>query len=268
MITILKYCPLRIKLYTRLAGFFYKNQMLGELKIAGPKLVANTAIGLALFLSSQAIGQLSRTDGMLDVSNDMKHTLVQQIPFGLIKTEGTYYYSDEWKDGEIELNNGTAINGFKLKYDIENNELMLMINNDVKFLDGSKVNRFTLVEGNSYLNFISAQKFNIENTPLVGFFQILVNGKRTLLSKWSTSLKKATYNAAIDMGTEENKIIKVERLYLSEEGRLNRLTKNKKKTLALFGNSKETINQYAKENGLGFKKKEDLQKVVSYCNSL
>lgn len=222
------------------------------------KLIAIAACGLALFFCTQTMGQVSRSDGMIDLSNDLAHTLVEQIPFNPITTEGTHYYSDEWEEGEIELNNGSFIKGFTLKYDIENDELQINAQSKIRTLDGLEVNRFTILHENRSVNFINAMTFTLEGTPLTGFFEVVADGKYKLLSKLSISMKKATYNLAIDMGTEENVITKVETLYLATESQLNKLSKNKKKTLVFFGNSAEAIEQYAKTNGLGFRKKERL----------
>ena len=225
--------------------------------------------GFMFLFCTQVMGQLSRTEGMLDISNDMSHTLVQQIPFNSIPTEGSYYYFDEWTEGQIELKSGSSINGFMLKYDIENNELSLKVRDQVKVLGGSKVKNFAILQKNKPVNFVNASSFTLENSALIGFLEIIVSDEKyRLLSKTSLTVQAATYNVAIDMGTEKNKIIKVETFYLEKDDILNKINKNKKKSLALFGELSKTIEQYIKKNKLGFKKKEDLQSIIEYSNTL
>ena len=228
-----------------------------------------SCFSLIVIVNLQVMGQLSRTDGMIDLAHDMPNTLIQQIPFEPITTQGSYYYLEEWKEGQIELKNGMSITGFPLKYDIKNNEFILNVRSQIKVLNGSKINQFAIFDGEKFINFISAQTFTLDNLPFDGFFEVLVDGEQyKLLSKWSTKIKKATYNVALDMGTEENKIFKVETLYLAKKTSLYKLRKNKKRFLANFGDSAKIIEQYVRKHKLSFKKKEDLQKIVAFSNTL
>lgn len=218
------------------------------------------------FLSAQ--GQTSRSEGMIDLSTNLENSLVQQIPLKPLSTTGTYFYLDEWKKGQIELFNGSKINGFSLKYDIENDELVIKTDQAVKKLDGQDVRKFALTNSLQPINFINAKFYSINGIVKGGFYEILVVGENQLLSKQSVAIQQATYNPAIDMGTEENKIVKKETLFLARNMELFEFGSSQKKNLEIFGSKSQIIKQFAKDNKLKLKKKEDLIQIVSHYNSI
>ena len=50
--------------------------------------------------------------------------------------------------------------------------------------------------------------------PFVGFFQILSDGKLPLMKSTKITVKKADYNAALNVGSPDDKILKSEELNL------------------------------------------------------
>lgn len=223
---------------------------------------------LACLVSGYVLAQVSRTEGMIDLSNDMSHTLVKEIPFEPITDKGSHFFFDDWHSGLIELENGIFIKTDAIKYDLENNRFEIKTKNAVKLLDGDKVKQYQLDKDQGQLNFINAEYFTINNVPMYGFFQILSDGITKLLVRTTVGVKQANYNVAIDMGSKQNEIIKTETLYLFINNQLNEIKKNKKKILKLFGLKATEIERFSKSEKLSFKVKNDLVKIVNYYNTI
>ncbi|MDN5213516.1 hypothetical protein QQ020_15705 [Fulvivirgaceae bacterium BMA12] len=212
--------------------------------------------------------QVTRTEGMLDLSNDMSHTLVAEIPFERKPDKGTHYFFDDWHQGQIEMIDGRSVKSPLMRFDVENNNLEIRFGGKVRVLSGRKVKEFFLISGDRKTYFIDAGSYSIENAPMYGFFEVLVNGKNKLFSRTSITIKQANYNVALDMGSEQNEIVKVETLYMFADDQLHKLTKSKKKTLSLFDSKSKQVEQFSKTKRLGYKKKEDLIEIVNYYNTI
>ena len=84
----------------------------------------------------------------------------------------------------------------------------------------------------------------------------------------NTKLKRANYTAALDVGDMNEKIIKVETLYLADEIMVYNYPKNKTDFMSFFDQHSSEMEDYIKDYKLKFKNKEDAQKILNQYDSL
>lgn len=183
-------------------------------------------------------------------------------------TKGDYYLNPHWQDGFITLKTGQTIQKYPLKYDIENDMLEIKANKEVKILRGERVASFTWKDAVSQqeVQFINSHAYKLEGTPLLGFFELVVDGDVQLLSKVEADVKDPTYVEGLDVGKRYSEIVKKEVFYLSDESKALTKIKKKKDLWQYFGEEKNAVKQYMKEQKLGVNDKADLAKIVSFFN--
>ena len=102
-----------------------------------------------------------------------------------------------------------------------------------------------------------------------GMLELLVDGDQMkLFSHQEVSIHQGTYNQQIDIGDRTPKIVKTEAFFLFHNDKMFKLNRNKRKTLLHFRGKSEQVAAYAKERGLGFKKRTDLIELVAYFHTL
>ena len=182
-------------------------------------------------------------------------------------TKGDYYLSPHWQDGFITLKTGQTFQKYPLKYDIENDMLEIKASNEVKILRGERVATFTWmdIDRQQELQYINSHEYKLEGTPLIGFFELVVDGQVQLLGKTIAVVKDPTYVEGFDVGKRYSEITKKEVYYLSDESKVLTEIKSKKDVLEFMGDE-GGVKQYMKAQKLGVSDKEDLAKIVTFIN--
>lgn len=220
----------------------------------------------------QGIGfaQTRQPAGKLDI-NTAPLGIVKQIKeLQPISTSGSFYINDDWRQCHVRLKNGESGSVSSCKYNLETSHLEIKIDNETKALDLRYIEEFflvkdrtdTLVFKNAYNN------YSIEEIPVVGIIEVLVEGENTLVSKPILKIQKANYIPALDTGEKSDKYIKQEQLFLVRGSKLYPIKSKKGDWLNELGNHKNDIEEFAKRSKLGFRKKEDLIKIIRYSNEL
>lgn len=236
----------------------------------GLYLILSTFL-LCTLLQLPCMGQVTRTDGFIDASQGRPGSIISEIPYVPEEYKGSFYILDEWSRGDAVLLSGDSLTDYPLKYDIEHQRLEILVEGKVKILERSELFSFNWLNKakNDKQYFFNASDFKYLEPPAVGMFEILVDGDELkLFSLKETKLREGNYNQQIDIGDRRPKIIQGESFYIWREGIVFKLSKNKRKTLVHFRGKAKEIEAYAKENGLGFKKREDLVALVNYYLNL
>jgi hypothetical protein len=244
----------------------------------------NYTIALMIFVLSFSIDGISqavltenlRATNALDrlgtFSGNNVPDMLYGIPFPPGKVVGDTYLDENWRVSTVVLyENDKVIEGYPARYDIAANELEFNAKNGVKVLNGDKVKSFVWIDSQTNLPsyYISAKEFkNKDNVPLLGFFEVLVDGTMPLLKKTKVVVKKADYNAALNVGSRDDKILKNEELFYVKDKQVFKLPSSGKKMLALFGDKSSDIKKYIDENNLSLSKEGDLIAVFESYNAL
>jgi len=221
----------------------------------------------AMFLSVS--GQVKdNSRGQLDM-DPIAGGFVKEIKFVPKQTEGTHYFQDNWSVGNVVLFNGSALEDLQMKFDIEKSHLEIRTEGRVKLLQDTYIKEFTLLdtESGNEMKFINGSMYKENGVASIGFFETILEGEFSLLSKTELDIIKANYDAKFDVGEKSDKVVKVENYFVANGTNVVKVTKNKKQNIKIFGDKSDVISSHMKSEKLSFKNKEDLERIVAYYNS-
>jgi hypothetical protein len=182
---------------------------------------------------------------------------------------GSPYLDDDWNVGTVMLYRDNAlIERLPIKYDVEKHVLEIYDGSVVKVLESTKVKSFIWVKDASQQAqyFVNAKDFNADGAPLIGFFEVLVDGAMPLMRKSEITIQKANYVKEFDTGSRDDKLIKNEYLYYAEEKNVSKVPK--RKLTEIFKNLAPDMENFIKEQGLNPKEVAHLIKIFQKYNSL
>ncbi|MFZ6011197.1 MAG: hypothetical protein ACOYXT_12695, partial [Bacteroidota bacterium] len=90
----------------------------------------------------------------------------------------------------------------------------------------------------------------------------------TLFKQTVIRIKKADYNAALNVGSRDDKMIRTEELYFLHQHKLSKAPSSKKKLMAFFGDRAIELAQFIDANSLVISNESHLNKIVERYNSL
>lgn len=226
---------------------------------------------ILIFLSSSVLAQVTRTDGFVDANRGRPGSIIQEVPYVPSEYEGSFYIQEEWAEGDIHLFSGDSLADYPLKYDLEQRRMEIQTEDGVRILGQSEISHFHWLNQTTGadVHFVNARDFEFQGLQMNGMLELLVDGDQMkLLSLQDISIQEGNYNRQIDIGDRTPKIVKKESFFVFHSGTMFKLNHNKRKTLMHFRGKSESVLQYAKKHGLGFKKRPDLIELVAYYHSL
>lgn len=176
--------------------------------------------------------------------------------------------SELWHDGKVVLVSGDTLKGL-IKYDFPQNLVQYIVNNHkAEIYHASKVLFFEIFDEtvHKYRKFFALPYSNASNYKAPVFFELLSEGKMTLLSR--DILEYKTYNGAF-YGASYSRLVENTYYYLlKEDGSIEDFRGNKNDLLEHMGKQEKAIDKYIRENRLDIDNKYDVAQIVSYYNSL
>ncbi|MBC5993149.1 hypothetical protein [Pontibacter cellulosilyticus] len=192
---------------------------------------------------------------------------------------GNTFLTEDWNKGTIFFTLNRKLEDQQFQFDIEMNQFLLKGEEELKELSDARV-----VNGVNVMAFVMKSKlggtrqflnslnsgYKVNGVPLMGFLEVIEDGKATLLRKYRIEVIKAGYNVALNAGNKQDKIVKKEAYYLKKKDSndLVEISRNQKSNLAALGAQQDQVKAYMKENKLKFKPGKDLAKIVAYYNTL
>ena len=192
---------------------------------------------------------------------------------------GNTFLTEDWNKGTIFFTLNRKLEDQQFQFDIEMNQFLLKGDEEIKELSDARVvngvNVMAFVMNNKvgdtrqFLNSLNSG-YKVNGVPLMGFLEVIEDGKMTLLRKYRIEVIKAGYNVALNAGNKQDKIVKKEVYYLkkNDSNELVEVSQNQKSNLAALGIHQEQVKAYMKENKLKFKPGNDLPKIIAYYNTL
>jgi len=183
------------------------------------------------------------------------------------ETEGSFYYNNDWYTGDIELFSGEIIKNYPLKYDMKMQQIDIKVEGGVKFVNAHTVKVISWVHSTGAVEVLKNVS-NFKEFNGTGFFSILSEGKVTLLKKTELTLLEANYNAAMDVGAENNKYVKKEKYYILKGNSVQEIKKSKKAISVILSDHISKVDEYVNQYNLNVKEEYDLIKIFDFYNSL
>ena len=176
--------------------------------------------------------------------------------------------SEMWHEGRIVLVDGDTLKGL-IKYDFQQDLVQYIVNKkQAEVYTARKVLMFEIFDEtvHKYRKFFSLPYTNTSNYKAPIFFELLEEGKMTLLSR--ELLEYKTYSSSF-YGGSYSRLVQTYYFYLlKEDGTIEDFRGNKNDLLALMGNKSKDVEKYIRANRLDFDDKYDVAKIVAYYNSL
>jgi hypothetical protein len=145
-------------------------------------------------------------------------------PGGMV---GDVYLDSAWRLTNIVLyDDGKVINNLLTRYDIQNNGLEIKGRSNIYFMPGTKIKAWVIHQNNITRAFVNGLDFS---SNVSCFFEVLVDGKATLMKRTQILIKKPDYNPSLDIGFRHSKIIKQNSFYCVKGKEVVPLAWSKKK---------------------------------------
>lgn len=235
---------------------------------------------LFVFLMSPGYAQ---SGGMLSATRDRVNFSGLIVPstgvlFGVAgeqgKLLGDAYYDTTFQAGNIRfygrIGASDSLGGVPLRLNLLNQEVEVRAGaNDIRAAKAPSVRQFVMNNRvGSVSQFVNVREFKGEADKLGGFFEQLVPGKLQLLQRHSITLQRANYNAALNVGTKDEELLKKREWYVARGAEATRFAGTRKALLELMADRQTEIEGYLKTRKPDLKKEADMAGVFVYYNSL
>jgi hypothetical protein len=182
---------------------------------------------------------------------------------------GDTYLNKKWNKASLLLfDSEKMIEGYPVKYDIQQDVVEVMAKNGIKIIEGKKIKSMVWIDSvtSTPSYFVNARDYNIEGAALNGFLEVIVDGTLPLMKRTTIIEKEPDYVPALDVGSRDKKILKKETFFCSQKASLKKIG-NKKSVLPVFGDQSKDVESFVKANKLNLNKTPDLLKAFEYYNS-
>ena len=224
---------------------------------------------LLLLISVSMSGQnFSSEKQLYPKFRDLFNGLPFATPNSRVSTD--IYFDEEWKLGTVILHEtNDTIKGFLLRYNIYLNEIEIRSQSGIRALANAKVKRFTFQDSVSTAStqFVNSRPYTLDEVPLLGFFELLVDGQVPLLKRHTITIKEPDYIPALNTGSRDMEIKRNTEYYVAF-GSILTVVKGKKKLLEAFGQHAEAVNAFMKTNYLHVYDQNGLIRILEYYNTL
>lgn len=177
---------------------------------------------------------------------------------------GTPYLVKEFHPGKITTKDGTIISDLQLQYNACNDDIEFLKGEDRYVIDPKSIVKRAEFGGKVF----SYMQYDVFGKIQGGFFELLVEGKATLLIKYTVKFfEKEVAKPFVDPKPARFDP-PIKEYYISFDGAPAKLFINKKKFLELFGDQKNEMEAFVSKNKLSVKEDESMKKIIAHYNTL
>jgi len=201
-------------------------------------------------------------------SSDMRNMLdSNQIPLHrATNVEGSPYMFDEFYEGVVELTNGHTTQPLQIRYNTHEQSIDFMSGNLAFNVEGENIESFHFTANGKEYTFIKG--YDASRLSEDDFVEVVVDGEVKFLARHHTAFfeDSASYGSAT-----KNNIYRSDVTYYVKVGdkspeRLRSL--NKRRVMNNIDRFEDELEQYADQNNIDFSDKEDVARLIRYCNTL
>jgi len=183
--------------------------------------------------------------------------------------EGTPFFTDEWKFSGVTLNTGKVVANIKTRLNLQSQELHFMDKNNVEMaVPGGLVKNVRFLESPGSDKVVAEFQSGfppVDKQDEHSFYQVLSSGKAGLL----LFRQKTLVTQKNDLSGEVKKeFTAYESLYLSRNGGLGKIKKDKEDVLNALADKKEIIEAFVNSHRLKYRSMDDIRKIMDYYNSI
>ncbi len=183
------------------------------------------------------------------------------------EVEGSPYEYKDFSTGKLVQYDNTSYNNIPLNYNIYEDRIEFMHKNEVAFYIDKPEDFKEIYIGNQKYIYRS---FNAGKKTKYGYFEVLKEGKVSLLKKKSMNIKEAEPEKAYSSAKPARFIKGPNNFYLLKEDNKIYEVKSPDDVLSIINDQNEKLSSFIKKNKLKFKskKEQNLTDLISFYNSL
>lgn len=187
-----------------------------------------------------------------------------EIPMAQPSVKGSTYLEETWRNADIVLKDGYVIKDLPVRIEIEQPNVEVKYNGEVKYLDLKRVDFINYAgnEDNAGLVIKQAEGFTFNEEPLKGLVVIHKGQHYIAVKHFYIEFLQANYNVAMDVGSRDHRKVKREKLYIAQGNQLVLVKGNEKKTVSKLGGDKDKAISIIKEHHLNLTQEKDLYRFV------
>lgn len=181
---------------------------------------------------------------------------------------GKFLYDEEWKASKIYFNNGDSLIGYYVRYDLIKNHLEIIIDDQLKAINGGYIDRFEWFNVSRLKSELFANKKHFQfqdEKDIMDFVHILNNGESKLLKNIQLIANSTSTSPTLVQESEQS-IRMLQNFYIVKEGKAFKITSRKKKNLEIINN--QDVQEMIDDKHLNFTTESDLLKIIKHLNQL
>lgn len=182
---------------------------------------------------------------------------------------GSVYDQTDYLLARITLKDGRVYNDVKTRINLLEQEVNFIASNGQEgYLGKGMASEIAYIDGKDATQNVKIFQCGfppIDNQNRISFYQILFNGKTSLLKSVYKSIQERNNDLS---GERFKEFATYENIYLLKEGTMSRIKKDKSSVLAMFQDKKEAISKYIEDQKLNLKNEAHLIALVQYYNTL
>ncbi len=199
--------------------------------------------------------------------------VITLFPFGndkaissgkLSGVDGSPYLFDDWRHGTIILKSGERIEKLLYRYNVSQNELHYLYNSEEYVVGNVATIKLLDLDGRTFI-FDNIKVKNIDENNL---FEVLADGKATLLVKYYIEITPSNFNQILNSGNPNETWSLKEKYCLKTGDTIIDIDKKGKSLMAILADKNVDLKKFVEQEKISFKTRVDIVKVVDYYNSL
>ena len=253
--------------------FFYNSgdvasfrQFLSDLIKAENIRMKHPLLVLFMIVLMQSLNAQTMQNGLMDNFRLKKITDGTYVRHNLKMSDiqGTPYLDEEFNSGKIISGEGKIYENVPLRYNAFTDDLEFKKGDDSYNIDPKTIVKRAEFGGVVF----SCMSYESNSKTQTGFFEILTEGKATLLVKYTVRfLEKEAVKAFAEPKPARFDAAQKE-YFITFDGSPAKLISNKKSLLEMFGAQKSEMESFISKNKLSVKSDDALTKIVVHFNSL
>ncbi len=183
---------------------------------------------------------------------------------------GQQFPSEYWHKGKLVISEGDTLIG-KIKYDLSRDLVQVDINDQIFTFGAKNIVYFEIfdVTVDNYRQFYSIPYNITSGYKAQVLFEVLYEGKLTLLTREELGQKTSTYNNYYWTGGNYTRtVLTYEYFFLTSKGEMIKFIPKRKELLEIMKDRYNQIKSYIKTYNLKVDDKGDLARITAYYNSL
>jgi len=198
----------------------------------------------------------------------MDNTLIRTKKY--VDIRGSAYLYPSWATGTLTEKNGNVYVNLMLKYDSYNDRVELNQDGQIMEISALEFPRFTLtfVEPGTdkLINHSFLSGLDIPGFSRINYFDLIYEGRLTLLKKYKTSFLDMNVTSYGNAGTQKSFQLNI-LYFLIEEGKAPKELKlNKRSIIEAFPKQAASIETFMKEKKIKGKTEADLIEIIKFLN--